>query len=243
MTPPQSPPIHGAAPSTSARLPQGVAALVTPDLLPQFDHHNLAAIQMLATASPLSLQADQFVFLRHGQTAGNFRRIFQNADIPLNDHGLAQAERAARALQGSGIDRIFASDMQRAWQTAQAAARAVGLEPLGEPGLRERWFGDLIGTSSVDLDWGFDPPNGEPLADFVARVRETARARIDAAPDRTTLLVAHGGVLYALAFALQALIRPEYIENATPLRFERIAGQWTITPLMISDVRLGASGV
>ncbi len=217
--------------------------LVSAALLPQYEHHNLAAMERLATAAPFDVDVDAFLFLRHGQTNGNLHKVFQPEDIPLNENGLAQADRAAGMLDGEPVDQIYASPMVRAFQTAQAAARATGAALAPEEGLKERWFGDLVGTSSLNLDWGFDPPNGERLADFVTRIRETSARRLGESPRRRTMLVAHGGVLYALAFSLRAVIEPVFVENATPLRFTREAGRWIITPLGLSDSRLGASGV
>ena len=92
-------------------------------------------------------------------------------EIPLNSAGLAQARRAAEYLRAHPVERILASDMRRAWQTAEAAAEIVRAPLIAEPRLRERWFGDLIGQSSQNLDWRNEPPNGESLSDFVRAPR------------------------------------------------------------------------
>ena len=54
---------------------------------------------------------------------------------------------------------------------AEVIARPHKLTPLPEDGLRERWFGDLVGTPSHDHDWREDPPNGETLHAFVTRTQ------------------------------------------------------------------------
>ncbi|MEJ0069477.1 MAG: histidine phosphatase family protein [Pseudomonadota bacterium] len=56
------------------------------------------------------------------------------------------------------IARIMASDMDRAWTTASIVGAALGVPVTKEILLRERWFGDLVGTSSANLDWSHDPP-------------------------------------------------------------------------------------
>jgi probable phosphoglycerate mutase len=191
--------------------------------------HGLDAVRRLAAERPLQPRARRFIFLRHGETEGNVRRVYQPQDIPLNPTGLAQARRAAEYLREHPVERILASDMRRAWQTAQTAAEIVCAPVISEPRLRERWFGDLIGTSSTDLDWRNEPPNGESLRDFVARTRDGIYDALDT--EASTLLVAHGGPLYVLVFSLGADLLEQHIANATPLLFEYAedAGRWTIS--------------
>ena len=180
--------------------------------------HGLDEVRRLAAARPLQPRARRFIFLRHGETEGNAQRIYQPSYIALNQTGQEQALRAAGYLRGHPVERILASDMRRAWQTALAAAQAVGAPEIAEPRLRERWFGDLIGTSSRRLDWRNEPPNGESLLDFVARTKAGLNAALDT--DASTLLVAHGGPLYVLVFSLGADLLEQHIANATPLLFE-----------------------
>lgn len=183
-------------------------------------------------------RAERFIFLRHGETRGNHLRIFQHAEIELNETGLAQAAEAAALLAGSGVRRILSSTMHRAWQTAVIAGEALQLPPAEEPGLRERWFGDLVGTSSAELDWSYDPPNGERLSDFAARTRQALAASL--ASTEPTLLVAHGGSLYVIAYSLGVTLREDMASNATPLVFERIDGRWSARHY--ADVKLQRGG-
>lgn len=182
-----------------------------------------------ASEQPLALRPQHFFFMRHGETAGNHERILQHPEIELNDTGVRQVEEAASILAGKGIARIVASDVQRAWQSAEIVARTLGVEAHPSSGLRERFFGDLIGSSSIGLHWGRDPANGERLVDFVTRVRAGLQAAVD--HTATTLIVAHGGTLYVIAHALGASLREDLIRNATPLLFERINDRWQLNPV------------
>jgi probable phosphoglycerate mutase len=181
--------------------------------------------------APLKLKAKRFWFLRHGETEGNATRIIQHAEISLNQRGFEQAALAGAALQDQPFTRLYGSTMTRAWQTAETVGRLCGKTPIPEPRLRERWFGDLVGTTSVGLNWSLDPAGGERAADFVTRMCDCAEALL--ADEVPTLLVAHGGNLYVLAFALNIELKTEYIANATPLYFEydEAAAQWRIHPL------------
>jgi broad specificity phosphatase PhoE len=201
--------------------------------------HGLDEVRRLAAKRPLKPRARRFIFLRHGETEGNARRVYQPSDIPLNPAGQAQARRAAEYLRAHPVERILASDMRRAWQTAQAAAEMVGAPVIPEPRLRERWFGDLVGTSSMDLDWRNEPPNGEPLHDFVSRTQAGFHDALDT--DASTLLVAHGGSLYVLVFSLGADLLEQHIANATPLLFEYEvhARAWRISNIAPAHVTAG----
>jgi broad specificity phosphatase PhoE len=197
---------------------------------PRLSRLGLDALAELAGATLLQPRAQRFLFLRHGATEGNVAKIYQRFDQPLNELGLGQARAAAALLAArGGIARIVASDMDRAWQTASIVGAALGLKVTAEILLRERWFGDLVGTSSAGLDWSHDPPNGDRLVDFVARTRDGLLAALDT--DHSTLIVAHGGTLNVLAASLGVALRAEHMHNASPLDFARAGAAWRVTPL------------
>lgn len=208
----------------------------------------LDRMEALAATIPLSLARPAFYFLRHGQTEGNRLRIVQDRTTPLNENGLAQAARAADCLcnlhlsrsDHRPVSRIIASDMHRAWTTAGIVAGALGLPVLSAPGLAERWFGDLVGTSSLKMDWVNDPPNGETMAGFVLRVHSAVADALsgdggDEAPG-LPLLVSHGGVLHALFGMLGIRPTADHIANALPLLFEQDPqGRWRATALLTAQ--------
>ncbi|RYZ03951.1 MAG: histidine phosphatase family protein, partial [Comamonadaceae bacterium] len=175
----------------------------------------LSQLAALAAARPLAPECDHFYFLRHGQTGRNALRIFQAVDEPLSEIGLAQAARAAELLAGEPIRSIVCSDARRAFDTAHAVAARHRLKPDVVETLRERNFGALIGTSSVDIDWACEPEGGETLLQFVERKRAALAAAL-AAP-APVLIVAHGGTLYALASMLGVPIDAALLGNAQPL--------------------------
>jgi probable phosphoglycerate mutase len=192
----------------------------------------------LAAAVPLAPACDHFYFLRHGQTEGNARRIFQAIDTPLSVLGLQQATRAAELLAGEPIRSVVCSDAKRAFDTAHTVAAGLRIAPLVQTSLRERNFGALIGTSSADLNWACEPEGGETLAQFVARKR--AALEVALAHPAPVLVVAHGGSLYVLAALLGVRADLELLGNAQPLRFERNGPTWRVKPLL-QHVEGGAS--
>ena len=198
------------------------AEITTPGYL----HRGLDELFRLARVDPLQPDCTSFFFVRHGETDGNHARLFQTAEQPLNARGLAQAEAASEALKGERLERIVASTMARAWVTAEILGRPHRLIPEPEDGLRERWFGDLVGTPSHDHDWRHDPPNGETLATFVTRSRAGIARALEHAGRKRSTLVAHGGILYVLGPALGIDLETRHLANGTPLLFERSGAGW-----------------
>ncbi|MDQ0034330.1 putative phosphoglycerate mutase [Variovorax boronicumulans] len=158
-------------------------------------------------------EATRLIAVRHGETAWNVdTRIQGHIDIGLNATGLWQAERAGLALADEDIGVIYASDLARAWQTAEAIARPHGLAVQPEPRLRERAFGHLEGMSFAEIEsmlpedarrWRerdpeFEPVGGESLLTFRDRVTRVAAELAARHPGQLVTLVAHGGVMDVL---------------------------------------------
>lgn len=147
--------------------------------------------------------------IRHGETDWNAEQRLQGwTDIPLNATGEAQAQAVARELADTAFDAIYSSPLQRALRTAEAVA--AGRPITQEPRLRERHLGDLQGLTRGEIaarfpavqaelnarSPGYQPPGGESLEDFAARVHGVLKSlRQRHHGGQQLLLVAHGGVL------------------------------------------------
>ena len=155
----------------------------------------------------------RLIAVRHGETAWNVdTRIQGQLDIGLNDTGFWQARRVGQALAHEDIGVIYASDLSRAWQTAQEIAKPHGLTVQPEPGLRERAFGHFEGMSFAEIEatlpeqarrWRerdpeFEPEGGESLLAFRERVTRIASKLAARHPGQLVTLVAHGGVMDVL---------------------------------------------
>lgn len=193
-------------------------------------HRGLAPLIACARVQPALQTQNTFYFLRHGQTARNAARVFQDRDEPLDTLGLQQADAAAQRLAREPIRTIAGSDVLRASQTADAVAQRLGLPWQVHTGLRERHFGALIGTSSVNLDWACVPEGGETLEIFVQRTC-SGLAEVLARP-APVLVVAHGGTLLVLAAWLDVVLPPGAIGNAQPLHFTWVDGRWQASTLL-----------
>ena len=156
----------------------------------------------------------QLVLIRHGETAWNAERRLQgHIDIGLNAQGLRQAQALAEALAGEHFDAMYASDLQRACQTAQAVASRQGMLVHTDPGLRERCYGGFEGLLYAEIEQRFPVefaawqardiesvmPSGVRVAEsfrqFYRRCVATIAAIAARYPGRKLALIAHGGVL------------------------------------------------
>lgn len=153
----------------------------------------------------------RFCFIRHGETAWNTQRRLQGQlDIGLNDNGEGQARAAGRwlARQG-GIEVVYASDLSRAWRTAEHIGAALGLDPRPVPELRERRYGLFEGLTYTEAreqhpqhyarhearEPDFVIPGGESLRQFHERVTACLDVLLQRHRGQTLAVVLHGGVL------------------------------------------------
>jgi probable phosphoglycerate mutase len=158
--------------------------------------------------------------LRHGRTEWNLAGRFQGqTDIPLDDVGRQQAERAAAALHLLEPHAIVCSDLQRAVATAAPLAARTGLHPTLDAGLRETWAGEWEGLTHAQIRaqhgdalerWsaGADerPGGGESRREVAARVLASVESALDDLPAGATLVVVtHGGAARAGLCALLGL--------------------------------------
>ena len=91
----------------------------------------------------------RFLLLRHGQTELSAQRRYSGRGNPaLTDVGRHQAEAAARYLgQRGGIAAVITSPLQRAYDTAAKAAKALGLDVTVDDDLIETDFGAWEGLT------------------------------------------------------------------------------------------------
>ena len=92
--------------------------------------------------------------------------------------------------------------------------------------IRERFFGDWIGTPAAGFDWRKDPPGGETLPVFVERTLQ-GFGKVLGKGGRP-LFVAHGGNLHVLRGALGLPLDAAHVGNALPLRVRRHRKGWQL---------------
>lgn len=181
-----------------------------------------------------------FFFLRHGQTDWNVQGRFQgHSDIPLNATGLAQAESAAAALEGCGVDLIVASPLIRARKTAEIVAHRLGKTPVFDDELMERRFGRFEGlvVNEVKASFGLTPnerlvqhlpDNAEQWHETRARTVKVLSKWLTQRPDATILFVSHSGLFDALH---EIIFGPRIEPRHAPYRWSHSGAGWRCDPV------------
>jgi probable phosphoglycerate mutase len=167
-----------------------------------------------ATSAPPA--TTRVVLIRHGETDWNRdRRIQGQTDTPLSDLGRRQAAAVGQRLKHERFAAIYASDLQRAWHTAQAigqaalAQRADAPLPVADRRLREMDFGEWEGKTSAEIaashpdaharskqrDADFRIPGGESFRDLYERAVGCVASLVAAHAGQAICVVAHGGIL------------------------------------------------
>ena len=189
---------------------------------PSVQLESLNGTAHLGTALPPAGPGCRLLLVRHGETDWNREGRFQGQiDIPLNAHGLAQAEAARAFLAPVPLQRAYSSDMSRPLRTAEVVLGSHPGVPLTAcRGLREighgLWEGRLeseIAAGWPDLlaAWKRTPetvqmPEGETIGGVSERSLQ-AWNRIVAGldPQETVLVVAHDAVNKTILCALLGL--------------------------------------
>jgi len=197
------------------------------------------------------------VLIRHGQTDYNAQhRMTGQRDIPLNAIGVEQAGEAGRVISTFVFDKVYSSNLGRAFNTAALALAASGsnahlqnvdgswnIEQRAE--VAELHTGDFTGRvhktdpEILAFKRAFDAPlpGGESDQQVVARVKKFFEEELQPrlARGETVLVVSHSGTMQAFNIALgispaptEGIVTPRTrIANATPTVVEYTDGVMT----------------
>lgn len=91
----------------------------------------------------------KIILIRHGESKWNtLKKIQGQKDISLTDKGLKQAQLISNRLAKEKIDKIYSSDLRRAYLTAEAIGNKIGLGVTPMKEFREINFGIWEGMSN-----------------------------------------------------------------------------------------------
>jgi len=148
------------------------------------------------------------IFLRHGRTTANANGLLQGRlDLQLDELGQRQAQAAAAAI--GPVDRVIASPLKRAQETAAALGQSVETDER----FIELDYGDWEAKPVRDVpaetwaewrsDLDFRPPGGETLNELGRRVRHGLTDLAADAVNQNIVVVSHVSPIKAsVAWAL-----------------------------------------
>ena len=186
------------------------------------------------------------ILVRHRETNYNLEGRYQGRlDIPLNDTGLAQADRLAAYLKDTPIDAVITSPLQRAYVTGQKVAELHGLSVSTDDRLMEIDFGDWAGRYKKDLKaefpdayktwtetpWLFTMPHGESLAMMGTRGAEAIHEIARSNAGKTVFIAAHSMFNQAAVCELCGLGYEHFNQlgqDNTSISVLRYDGQWKL---------------
>ncbi len=142
---------------------------------------------------------------RHGLSQANQEHFYAgHMDVPLLEAGELQAKQTAEYLvEHFQIDKVYASDLQRAYNTGKAVADLLNQPVIADPQLREIHGGDWEGTAFDTLVEKYPEPyriwredighahctGGESVEQLGVRI-QTELTRIAGENDGKTVLIA-----------------------------------------------------
>jgi probable phosphoglycerate mutase len=157
------------------------------------------------------LSTTTLLWVRHGEADSNRDgRFGGHSPVPLTPRGVQQAEATAAAIAKLAPTAIVSSDLVRTRQTAEPIARATGLAPTWDPGLRERSLGILDGLGFAEAEekhpalWARLRARDPDLVPDGGESNDQVYARVCASIDRViadhrggrVVVVSHGIALY-----------------------------------------------
>ena len=154
------------------------------------------------------------IFIRHGQSEANLGRVFAgHFDAPLSPLGHQQAKKTAEAVASKfHIDKIYASDLLRAYDTGKYLADLLGMEIIPDTNFREifagAWEGqrveDIMEKYADDFEvWKSDmgnsrPTDGESTRELGERILARTREVVAENEGKTVVVATHAAAIRAL---------------------------------------------
>ncbi len=149
----------------------------------------------------------RLILIRHGESIANSKDMFAgHLDIDLHQNGEKQAELTAKfVVENFKVDKIYSSDLKRAYYTAKALADILNMDIEKNEGLREiaagKWdgmvFKDIMNTYKEDyLLWLNDIGNarctdGESVVHLGERIMKTLTEIAEKNDGKTVAIATH----------------------------------------------------
>ena len=183
--------------------------------------------------------------VRHGQSQANELDVFTgHTDLDLTQKGREQALLTAKYLSNIPVERIYASDLKRAYNTAKATADCLNIPIVKEKNLREifsgQWENQKYNTlerehketygvwlKNIDEAW---PEDGESVLQLQARIVATMESIARENAGKTVFVFTHATPIRCFAAHCKGIRIKDlpWVSNASVSRFEYENGVFSL---------------
>ncbi|NLY78249.1 MAG: histidine phosphatase family protein [Tissierellia bacterium] len=155
--------------------------------------------------------------VRHGESEWNkLKKIQGQQNIPLTEKGIEQAKLVGKRLVDEGIEKIYSSDLKRAYDTAKIVGDMLKIDVIPTKGLREINFGIWEGLTDDILKskfnkeqelWLKEPEKlkiegAESISELQARAMQEINTIISDNNVNNILIVSHSATLKTIILGL-----------------------------------------
>ena len=156
----------------------------------------------------------RLIIVRHGESEANNKQIFAgHTNVGLTKLGEKQAEKLSEYLEEYEIDKIYTSDLMRAYNTAVPTAKKKGITIETSTELREIFAGGWEGKKfdylfstypESFLTWTKDIgkarcDGGESAVELKERIEKEIKRIVSENEGKTVMIVSHGTPIRALS--------------------------------------------
>ena len=199
------------------------------------------------------------ILIRHGESEANREDIFAgHLNVDLMPKGVEQAQKTAQYIvENYTVDKIYASDLKRAYKTGKTLADKLGMEIIVDKRFREIDAGEWDGIKFNELGdkyaeefriWRDDIANakctgGESVEDLRKRVFGAATEVAENNDGKTVVIATHATPIrvmqtYVQMGSLEKMNDIPWVSNASVSVFEYDNGKWTCKAVSM-DKHLG----
>lgn len=192
------------------------------------------------------------VLVRHGQSEANLKGFYAgHTDAALTEIGLQQAEKTAEyVIQNYTIDKIYASDLKRAFKTAQTVGEKLNMDVVPCRELREIYAGEWEGLPFETLQrdhkeayglWLSDIGNsvctgGESVKELGDRILHALTKIAEENPGKTVLVGIHATPIRVMQclwskLPLSAMQEIPWVSNASVTEVVYENGDWELVKI------------
>lgn len=154
---------------------------------------------------------ERLILIRHGETDKNIAGRVHSSHDPeeLNEAGKQQLLQTVQRLKELSPVKIYSSKEKRAVQSAELLAQGLGLSTEAIDDMQERDWGELSGMAWSEIKATLDPmtleerytyipPQGESWKEVEERLITVIGKILNDCPDKTVVVVTHGGAIRIL---------------------------------------------